>query len=363
MSMPTPQTIPDAFVPQNILLIKLRHHGDMLLTTPVIQALHQRYPHANIDVLLYKETLPMLKAHPLLRHLHFIDRNWKKEGGVKHISHEIGLIMTLRQCRYDLVINLADQWRSAIITRMTGAKVRIGFDYKKRRNALWRHSHTHLVSTDRHAQLHTVEQNLAALAPLGIAPEGWSAAMHYSEADWQKTRSTLLAYQPVERPYIVIQPTSRWTYKCWEDDKVAGLVDALSDDSSDIILTAAPDKNELAMIEHILSLCHGRRVISLAGQLSLPQLAALIDHARLFIGVDSAPMHMAAALNTPCIALFGPTKLTQWRPWGNNNRVIWAGDYAPLPSPDSIDTKTKLRYLSAIPLDEVVAAARKYLDE
>ena len=64
--------------PKNILLIKLRHHGDMLLTTPAINALRQRYPQASIDVLLYQETRPMLEAHPAIRHLHVIDRKWKQ---------------------------------------------------------------------------------------------------------------------------------------------------------------------------------------------------------------------------------------------------------------------------------------------
>ncbi|WP_428944547.1 putative lipopolysaccharide heptosyltransferase III [Pantoea sp. FN060301] len=360
--MATPQPIPASFAPQNILLIKLRHHGDMLLTTPVIHALRHRYPQANIDVLLYKETRPMLQAHPAIRHLHCIDRNWKKEGRGKQLRHELALVNAIRQCRYDLVINLADQWRSAIITALTGAEVRIGFGFNKRRNAFWRRAHTHLVSTEKHRDLHTAEQNLLALSPLAIPLTGWSAAMHYDEDDWLKTQVVLAQHQATSKPYIVIQPTSRWVFKCWEDSKMAGLIDALADTDTDIVLTAAPDKKEQAMIDHILSLCHSKQVISVAGQLTLPQLAALIDHARLFIGVDSAPMHMAAALDTPCIALFGPTKLTQWRPWGERNQVIWAGDYAPLPRPDSIDTKTEIRYLSAIPLEEVVKAARKYLN-
>jgi heptosyltransferase-3 len=362
MSMATPQTSP-MFTPKTILLIKLRHHGDMLLTTPVIHALRQQYPDASIDVLLYKETRPMLQAHPDIRQIHFIDRNWKKEGAWQHIRHEVALVSAVRQCHYDLVVNLADQWRSAIITAFSGAKVRIGFDYHKRRNAIWRLAHTHRATTEQHANLHTVEQNLMALTPLNIPFHGFPAAMHYSESDWETTRTQLDQRQPTRKPYIVIQPTSRWLFKCWEDDKMAGLIDRLASDEMDIVLTAAPDKKELAMIDNILSLCQNRQAISLAGKLTLPQLAALIDHANLFIGVDSAPMHMAAALDTPCIALFGPTKLKQWRPWGDNNKVIWAGDYAPLPSPDSIDTKTETRYLSAIPLEDVVKAARNYLDE
>ena len=113
------------------------------------------------------------------------------------------------------------------------------------------------------------------------------------------------------------------------------------------------------MIARIQALCTTPHLVTLAGQLTLPQLAALIDRARLFI----APMHMAAALDTPCIALFGPTKLQFWRPWGDHNRVIWAGDYGPLPNPDAIDTNTRERYLSAIPVDDVVEAARDFLHD
>ncbi|MDE1185829.1 MAG: putative lipopolysaccharide heptosyltransferase III [Pantoea sp.] len=354
--------IPDHFAPQNILLIKLRHHGDMLLTTPAINALRQRYPQANIDVLLYKETRPMLEAHPAIRQLHIIDRNWKKEGGWQKLRHEMALISAVRTCHYDLVINLADQWRSAIITAFSGAPVRIGFAFNKRDNAFWRWCHNQLVSTADHGTLHTVEQNMSALAPLGINSAGATASMHFSAADQQKVQQMLAQHQ-VSASYVVVQPTSRWEFKCWDDEKVAQMVDTLAADGHTIVLTAAPDKKELAMIERIQSLCQNDNIVSLAGQFSLPQLAALIAGARLFIGVDSAPMHMAAALQTPCLALFGPTKLQFWRPWGNNNRVIWAGDYGPLPDPDSINTKTDQRYLSAIPVADVVAAARSFLHD
>jgi len=348
--------------PKNILLIKLRHHGDMLLTTPAINALRQRYPQASIDVLLYQETRPMLEAHPAIRHLHVIDRKWKQEGTWRKLGHERTLIRAVRDAHYDLVINLADQWRAALITRLSGAPVRIGFAFKKRDNALWRLCHNRLVPTHNHSKLHTVEQNMSALAPLGISSDGARVSMHYSEADRQIVLARLAEHH-ITAPYIVVQPTSRWGFKCWEEESVAATLDQLAQPGRKVVLTAGPDKQELAMINRIRARCASPDVVSLAGQFTLPQLAALIDHARLFIGVDSAPMHMAAALETPCIALFGPTKLQHWRPWGDNNHVIWAGDYGPLPSPDSIDTKTDQRYLSAIPVKDVVAAARSYLNE
>lgn len=355
--------IPQNAAPANIkriLLIKLRHHGDMLLTTPVINALHQRYPDAEIDILLYKETEAILRYHPALAHIHFIDRTWKKQGAFYQIKQEIALLKTVRSRHFDLVVNLADQWRSAIITGLSGAPLRIGFDFPKRQSFFWRRAHNHLVSTENHNQLHTVEQNLSILAPLDIPLDDWPTSMYYSAAD-EEYRQALLASRGITGGYVVIQPTSRWQYKCWDDEKVAALCNALKEKGLPIVLTAAPDKAERDMIDHIVSLCPDAGVVSLAGELSLTQLAAVIDHASLFIGVDSAPMHMAAALNTPCVALFGPTKLQFWRPWSKNSTVIWAGDYGELPPPDSIDTRTRERYLSSIPVDAVLQAARSYL--
>jgi heptosyltransferase-3 len=118
----TPETRPfDSKMPARILVIKLRHHGDMLLITPVIQTLRQRYPDAKIDVLLYEETRDMLAANTDIHHIYGIDRKWKKQGQRHLIAMEWGLLRTLRKQHYDLVLNLADQWRSAIVTRFTGA--------------------------------------------------------------------------------------------------------------------------------------------------------------------------------------------------------------------------------------------------
>ena len=342
-----------------ILLIKLRHHGDMLLTTPVINSLRQRWPDAQIDVLLYEETRDMLAAHPAIGKIYGIDRKWKQLGTRKHLQKEWQLLKTLRAQHYHLVINLADQWRSAFVTRFTGAPVRLGFAFNKRDSAFWRFCHTQLVPVTNHKTLHTVEQNLSILAPLPVPPLP-VVTMSYSSQDWQTAREKLTA-RGVDDHYVVIQPTSRWFFKCWDEEKMAQTIAALRQDGHTVVLTAGPDKKELAMIDRILAASPHDGVVSLAGELTLRQLAALIDHARLFIGVDSVPMHMAAALQTPCVALFGPSKLTFWSPWQVNGEVIWAGDYGPLPDPDAVDTHTKERYLDAIPVDAVLAAARRYL--
>lgn len=356
----TPETRPfNSKMPARILVIKLRHHGDMLLITPVIQTLRQRYPDAKIDVLLYEETRDMLAANTDIHRIYGIDRKWKKQGQRHLIAMEWGLLRTLRKQHYDLVLNLADQWRSAIVTRFTGAPRRIGFDFPKRRHPFWRFCHTDLASTQAHNSLHTVQQNLSILAPLGIEIQTAPAKMGYSEADWQACK-TLLP-EGVTSGYIVVQPTSRWFFKCWREDRMSAVINALSADGYTVVLTSGPDAKEKQMVDTIIAGCQEARLVSLAGKLTLRQLGALIDHARLFIGVDSVPMHMAAALNTPLVALFGPSKLTFWRPWQAQGEVIWAGDYGPLPDPDAIDTRTDERYLNLIPEEDVIAAARRVL--
>ncbi|HCC6938433.1 putative lipopolysaccharide heptosyltransferase III [Klebsiella pneumoniae] len=318
----TPETLSRGPLnPARILVIKLRHHGDMLLITPLIHALKQQYPAASVDVLLYEETRDMLAANPDIHHIYGLDRRWKKQGKRYQLKMQWQLIQTLRQQRYDMVLNLA--------------------------------------STQQHNQLHTVQQNLSILAPLGLQLNDAPARMGYSEADWAASRALLP--EDFREHYIVIQPTSRWFFKCWREDRMSALINALSAEGYAVVLTSGPDAREKKMVDTIIAGCPQARLHSLAGQLTLRQLAAVIDHARLFIGVDSVPMHMAAALGTPLVALFGPSKLTFWRPWQAKGEVIWAGDFGPLPDPDAINTNTDERYLDLIPTDAVIAAAKKVL--
>ncbi|QDX31722.1 putative lipopolysaccharide heptosyltransferase III [Dickeya poaceiphila] len=345
---------------QRILLIKLRHHGDMLLITPVINTLSECYPEAQIDVLMYLETQDMLVANPRIHRLITIDRQWKKEGVAAQLRHEFRLLKDITAQGYDIVVNLADQWRSALITGLSRAPIRLGFGFPKRQHVFWRYCHTHLVDTHRHATQHTVEQNLSILDPLTLPAVNTQVSMCYTPSDWELCQKKLHQQHIGER-YIVIQPTSRWFFKCWSEAKWAEVITALHQEGYKLVLTSGPDASEQQMVADILARSPADGVISLSGQLTLRQLASLIDHAVLFLGVDSVPMHMAAALQTPCIALFGPSKLTFWHPWQATGEIIWAGHYGKLPDPDDIDTQTDQRYLDLIPADDVIAAARRQL--
>lgn len=201
-----------------ILIIKLRHHGDVLLITPVINTLKDNYPAVEIDVLLYKETEPILADFPAVANLFSIDRQWKKQGIKTHLGHEWRLLKRLRHRQYDLVINLTDQWYSAFVTRFTGAKVRIGFDLAKRRSLFWKKCFTNFVPTEHSQFLHIVEQNLSALSLLNLPLINTTVTMSYRQQD-KEAVLMLLDKHGVDQKYIVVQPTSRWFFKCWDEKK------------------------------------------------------------------------------------------------------------------------------------------------
>ena len=347
--------------PKRILIIKLRHHGDVLLSTPVADALHHACPGIETDMLVYAETAPVLRHNRQIRHIFTIDRQWKKQGLRAQIGHERQLLAELKAQHYDWVLNLSDQWRAGVIARLCG-RHSIGYAYRRRDNALWRLLHEYRVNEPGDA--HITGYHLAALAPLGL-PDGYAARVRLEiGADARESLHAKLREQGWQgESYVLAHPGSRWLFKCWEDGKTAELLQKLLDAGKNIVLTAAPDPHEADIVRRITgSLKTGKaRLWTLSGCLSLRELAAAIEGAELFIGVDSVPMHMAAALDKPQVALFGPSHVHRWRPYSDRATVVWAGDYGTLPHPDSIDTNDPTRLLSAIPVDAVWHEAAKKL--
>lgn len=333
---------------RRILVIKMRFHGDMLLTTPVISTLKHHYPDALIDVLLYEDTIPILSENPEIHRLYGLKN--KKSTSCEKIKNFASVIKALRANHYDLVINMADQWIVALLVRMLKVPVCISHDFGHRQNRFWRKSFTHLVPPEGN---NVVESNLSILKPLGLDSYVSKTTMSYPQSSWEKVR-TMLDEAHVGERFVVIQPTARQLFKCWENDKFSQVIDALHERGLNVVLTSGPGRDDLACIAAIAQRCQVPPVTALAGKMTFPELAALIDHAVLFLGVDSAPGHIAAALNTPMICLFGATNHIFWRPWSNNMIQFWAGDYQAMPSRDKLD-RGKM-YLSVIPAEDVIAA-------
>ena len=359
--MPVEESL--SFKPQRVLIIKLLQHGDVLLTTPLIRALHHYYPGVEVDVLIYRETEDMLRHNPQVLHRWLVDRKWKKQGLRAQVGHELRLWRMLKARRYDLLIHLTKIWRGAALARILGATRSISFTYSKRNNLLWRNCFTDLVPflEDR---LHNAALQISTLTALGLAPNAEDFPLLLSVDEVARTAffDTLRRTGWQGEPFLLIHPGARQPYKCWEDASFAALIDALTARGHTVVLTGAPDANETAMATNILAHIKDKtRVHSLVGQLSLAQLAPAIKEARCFIGVDSAPTHMAAALQTPGVVLFGPTKVYAWSPWQAPITVLKAADWTALP--DRISTKTTKRFMEVIPVEAVLDAVLAQMKE
>ncbi len=309
-----------------VLVTKLRHHGDVLLTSPVFTVLRSARPAAEIDALVYRETAALLEGHPALSRIHTIDREWKRRGLLRQLRAETTLLRALRQRRYDLIVHLTEHPRGAWLSRLLRPRYAVGRELPHT-HWLWRTSFTHYYRLPRARPRHSVECNLDALRRLGVQPAPAHKALVLVPGEHDRRRALqCLAEHGIEaQRFIHLHPGSRWQFKCWTVAAYAELVAALVGEGSRVVITGAPDASERQLIDALMAaLPPGARarVADLGGVLTLRELAALTQQARAFVGVDSAPMHIAAAMRTPVVALFGPSGETEWGPWQVTHRVV-----------------------------------------
>jgi heptosyltransferase-3 len=343
---------------RRVLVTKLRHHGDVLLASPVLTALKAAAPQAEVDALVYADTADMLSLHPALSQLHRVDRRWRQSSLAARLGAEWKLYAALRGRAYDLIVHLTDQGRGAWLARRLGAGASVAPDAPGK-SGWWRDSFTHRYRLPANGGRHTVELNLDALRRIGIQPDEGSRALVLvpGEDAVASVDGMLAGHGVAPRGFVHLHPASRWRFKCWESRPTAALVDALEARGLRVVLTAAPDDAERSMLRDILAACRSTPV-DLTGQLSLKQLAALSARARLFIGVDSAPMHIAAAMGTPVVALFGPSGEREWGPWRVPHRVVASTTHACRPCGNDGCGGGKLsECLSTLPLALVLDAA------
>ncbi len=301
---------PDLSRVKKVLVIKLRQLGDVLLTGPVFSTLKKKLPTAQIDAYVYAESIPMLEGHPAIHTCIGYQRSWKKLGFFARLLKEWELLRQIRQEGYDLVINLTEGDRGALAARFSAAPIRVGFPPKGKAKKLYTH-----VAKNCPSLRHTVERNLDALRRIGLFPSEAERDLFLHIPAISQSKMQLV----VPAPFILIHPTSRWRFKCWPAQKMRALAEQLLRQGHRLVFTSGPDPEEQAMLAEI---CHGLPVQNLAGQISLKELAALIDQTQLLLCVDSLPFHMASALKKPVVAIFGPTSDITWGPWRNPHARI-----------------------------------------
>jgi heptosyltransferase-3 len=307
-------------------VIKLRHHGDVLLTTPVFTTLAANGIEA--DALVYRDTADMLSLNPHVAQVHTIDRAWRNLGAGARVGRYVALVRELARRDYDLIVHLTPHWHGAWLARLLRPHTAVAPAIRRSGrlgDRAWKRSFTHRFPVLPGNRRHTVEMHLDALRAIGIQPSSQDKALAFVPGpDAQAAVAGKLAAHGLSPGgYLAIHPTSRWLFKTWPVARMTELVDALTARGEKIVLTAAPTEAELAWIASLNSRL-ARPVVDLAGQLTLKELGALIAGARAFVGVDSVPMHMAAALGVPTVVLFGPSGDIEWGPWQVRSRVVTA---------------------------------------
>lgn len=162
---------PDLKSVERVLVIKMRHHGDVLLTSPLFSQLKKHLPEAKIDAFLYADTLPMLEGHPAISDFLLYDKAWKKRSFLYKMRKEIALFWQIRKKKYDLVINLTEGDRGAIAALVSASPLRAGFDPQGQGMFGKSKLYTHIVKNCPHPR-HTVERQLDVLRRIGIFPGG-----------------------------------------------------------------------------------------------------------------------------------------------------------------------------------------------
>jgi heptosyltransferase-3 len=358
----------DTRLVRRVLVIKLRHHGDVLLASPVFTALKAALPAAEIDALVYRETAPMLEGHPALAQLHSIDRDWKKRGFAVQLREELALLRSFRARRYDLIVHLTEHPRGAWLTRLIRPRYAVARELP-RAHWLWRTSFSHYYRLPRGRPRHMVECNLDALRRLGLQPAIGDRRLVLSPGarDRERVRALLERHGLEPQRFIQLHPGSRWLFKCWTAEAYAALVAALCAEGWRIVVTGGPDERERRLVDEILSLVpdpHRAAIVNLTGMSTLRELAALTQQARAFIGVDSAPMHIAAAMRTPVVALFGPSGEAEWGPWQVEHRVVASNEYPCRPcGNDGCGGGKVSECLTTLPVERVRDALRQVLAE
>lgn len=296
---------------QRILIIKLRYIGDVLLVTPVIESLKRGIPHAAVAMLVNAGTEEVLGNNPYLDELFLVprDRSWRRQ---------LTLIHTLRSRRFDLVLDLTDGDRAAILGFLSGAGYRVGYDSEERlRGNLY-----HLTIRGDRDKMHVVDYHLRALETIGCTveqrlPRIYPSGRERAFAEQLLEREGMLA----GKHFAVIHPTARRWFKAWPLENFIELARGLHAKLGlSIVVVGGPEVMPLA--DRMMGAC-GPWCVTVAGRTGLLQLAALLERAALFVGNDAGPMHIAAAVGTPVVGLFGPTSPEVWGPVGVGHRVLW----------------------------------------
>ena len=350
-----------------VLLVRLRLIGDVVFTTPVIGALRRAWPDAHLAYLVEPAAAPIVGHHPALDEVSLAPRS----RGWRRVRDDVQLGLRLRRNRYDLVLDLHSGPRASWLTWLSGAPRRVGFAVQGRH---W--PYTDVVPRPRELRArHSVENQWDLLLPVlpELGPPDPATdpvtMTHAPGAD-----ASVEAWMQRERldcthALVVVHVSAGNAFRRWPLASFVELAARLAagDPKRRIILTSGP--SEAAAAADVVRLARARRpsspeAVRTCGDMTLDELHALVGRARLYIGGDSGPLHVAATTRTPIVGLYGPTLPVRSAPW--RDPQLWSaavdvGELPCRPCEQRVCAPGDFRCLTHITVDAVVAAAERAL--
>ena len=339
----------------NILIVKLSAIGDVVHTLPSLAALRKLYPDAHITWVIEKDSADIIEGHPYLDRI-IVSRRKSWVGNLKRL-HEVrktideiaSFIATLRDRKYDLVVDFHGLLKSSLIVFLSGGRRKLGYDSMQELSGLFLDEKIY-EDMDKHA----VDRYLDLPYHLGADIGKPEFAIHIGEENRNRADSLLKKSGiGVEDSFVSVNPVAFWDTKLWENGKFARLCDRITEElKMKVVFTAGRNQKTVKRIRSLMKFPS----VNLAGRTTLRDLAYLYALSTLVITTDSGPMHISAAVGTPTVALFGPTDPARTGPYGEGHTVIRKN----LPcSPCFLKKCETKRCMKEISVEDVFQAVKK----
>jgi lipopolysaccharide heptosyltransferase I len=295
--------MPSVAPKSRILIVRLSAIGDALHGLPVLNALRDAFPQAHLGWVVEGRVAHLLRNHRALDELIAIPRRWLNSP-----SAILNLRRRLRSSRFDITVDVQGLTKSAIAAWLSGAPRRIGFDGKDGREiSRWLNNERVIPR-----RTHVVDRNLELLAPLGIREPRVRFDLDLDPTD-ERVAQDLLQSRGLDQ-FALINPGAGWPSKLWPTQRYAAVARHLGSAHDLRTLVMWGNEAERGMAEQIVAESGG--CAAMAPPTSLGELAAVARRAILFIGSDTGPLHMASAMGTSCVGLYGPSPLDRNGPYG-----------------------------------------------
>jgi len=306
---------------KNILIIKPSALGDIILALPALSALRRNYPDAKISWLIRAEYAPLIENHPDLDQVILFDRKFlgKAWYNPKAFAAIISLIKQLQENSFDVIFDFQGLLRTACFSWLSGCKNRFGMANAREFSRIF---YTHKIKQDEDC-IHLVDYYLKIIKTSGVSDINVQFVLPHNSDVEVAVKKIIESNNVDSNEYVVFVPCSAHTDKCWPLERFAALADKITNDFKlQVVATGAAGESDI--IEK-LKLLSNVQITNLAGKLNLKELTALLRAARLVVSNDTGPGHIAAALGTPLVMMFGWSNPVRIAPYGRAESLLAAG--------------------------------------